>query len=241
VFPDGEAMSSTLYGIGVGPGDPDLLTVKAVKTIAACPVLAYPAPEAGESLARRIAAPHVPPGKREIAIRLPIEIERYPAQDAYDAGAAALARELAAGHDVALLCLGDPLFYGSFMYLHARLAERHRVTIIPGVTSFAASAALSGHAVAARDDSLAVVPATLPDSEIERRIEAHESLVFLKLGRHFARVKALLSRAGLIDGAIYVERAGQTDEKRMDLGEATFDAAPYFSLVLVHRRGQAWR
>jgi precorrin-2/cobalt-factor-2 C20-methyltransferase len=234
-------MSGTLYGIGVGPGDPDLLTVKAVKTIAACPVIAYPAPEAGESLARRIAAPHVPPGKRELPIRLPIEIDRHPAQDAYDAGAGALARELAADRDVALLCLGDPLFYGSFMYLHARLAERHRVSVIPGVTSFAASAALSGHAVAARDDSLAVVPATLPDSEIERRIAPHDSLVFLKLGRHFARVKALLARNGLAAGAIYVERVGQAGEKRLALRDAAFAEAPYFSLVLAHRRGRAWR
>lgn len=234
-------MSGTLYGIGVGPGDPDLLTIKAAKTIAACPVLAYPAPETGESLARRIAAPHVPAGKRELPIRLPIEIDRHPAQDAYDSGAEALARELGAGNDVALLCLGDPLFYGSFMYLHARLAERHRVVVIPGVTSFAASAALVGHAVAARDDSLAVVPATLPDAEIERRIATHDSLVFLKLGRHFARLKALLARARLDGRAIYVERAGQMGEKRVALLEATFENAPYFSLVLVHRRGQAWR
>lgn len=232
-------MSGTLYGIGVGPGDPDLLTVKAVRTIAACPVLAYPAPENGDSLARRIAAPHIPPGKRELPIRLPIEIDRHPAQDAYDAGAAAIARELAAGHDVALLCLGDPLFYGSFMYLHARLVERHRVVVIPGVTSFAASAALAGYAVAARDDSVVVVPSTLPDAEIERRIAAHDSLVFLKLGRHFARLKALLVRAGLVETALYVERAGQAGEKRMALSDADFDSAPYFSLVLVHRRGRA--
>ncbi|MCM0022045.1 MAG: precorrin-2 C(20)-methyltransferase [Tagaea sp.] len=234
-------MSGTLFGIGVGPGDPDLLTVKAVKTIAACAVLAYPAPETGESLARRIAAPHVPAGKIELPIRLPIEIDRHPAQDAYDAGAEAVARELAAGHDVALLCLGDPLFYGSFMYLHARLAERHRVLVVPGVTSFAASAALAGYAVAARDDSLAVVPATLPDAEIVRRIAAHQSLVFLKLGRHFARLKALLAREDLIGQALYVERAGQAGERRLPLRDASFDAAPYFSLVLVHRRGQAWR
>lgn len=234
-------MTGTLYGIGVGPGDPDLLTIKAAKTIASCAVLAYPAPETGESLARRIAAPHVPPGKRELPIRLPIEIDRHPAQDAYDAGAAALARELEAGNDVALLCLGDPLFYGSFMYLNARLADRHRVVVIPGVTSFAASAALAGHAVAAREDSLAVVPATLPDAEIARRMAAHDSLVFLKLGRHFARLKALLDRENLIEHAIYVERAGQPGERRLALRDASFDAAPYFSLVLVHRRGQAWR
>jgi precorrin-2/cobalt-factor-2 C20-methyltransferase len=234
-------MTGTLYGIGVGPGDPDLLTVKAVKLIAACPVLAYPAPETGESLARRIASPHIPPGKIEIPIRLPIEIDRHPAREAYDAGATALAHELDSGCDVALLCLGDPLFYGSFMYLQARLAAAHKVAIVPGITSFAASAALAGYAVSARDDSVVIVPATLPDAEIERRIAAHDSLVFLKLGRHFARLKALLARLGLAESALYVERAGQTGERRLNLARTDFDTAPYFSLILVHRRGESWR
>ncbi|MCA3262306.1 MAG: precorrin-2 C(20)-methyltransferase [Telmatospirillum sp.] len=233
-------MSGTLYGIGVGPGDPELLTLKAVRLIAACPVLAYPAPESGEALARRIAAPHIPSGKIELPIRLPIEIERHPAQDAYDAGAALVAEHLAAGRDVALLCLGDPLFYGSYMYLHARLAERFQTRIVPGVTSFAASAALSHHALAAREDSVTVVPATLPDAEIERRIAAHDSLVFLKLGRHFARLRATLERLGLGDRALYVERAGLDGERTMPLAQATHATAPYFSLILVHRRGKAW-
>ncbi len=234
-------MTGTLFGIGVGPGDPELLTLKAVRLIAACPVVAYPAPESGTSLAREIAAPHVPADRIECPVRLPIDIERHPAREAYDAGAELLAGHLAAGRDVALLCLGDPLFYGSYMYLHARLADRFECRIVPGVTSFAASAALSGHALAARADSVAVVPATLADAEIERRIAAHESLVFLKLGRHFARLKALLARAGLAADAVYVERAGMTGERRMALGDATNAEAPYFSLVLVHRRGTAWR
>ncbi|MBI1245019.1 MAG: precorrin-2 C(20)-methyltransferase [Alphaproteobacteria bacterium] len=234
-------MTGILHGIGVGPGDPELLTLKAVRLIAACPVLAYPAPESGPSLAREIAAPHVPAGRIECPVRLPIEIERHPAREAYDAGAGLLAAHLSAGRDVALLCLGDPLFYGSFMYLHARLADRFDCRIVPGVTSFAASAALSGHALAARADSVAVVPATLDDGEIERRIAAHESLVFLKLGRHFARLKALLERAGLAADALYVERAGMTDERCMALADVAHDQAPYFSLVLVHRRAKAWK
>ncbi|MBL8831217.1 MAG: precorrin-2 C(20)-methyltransferase [Rhodospirillales bacterium] len=234
-------MTGTLHGIGVGPGDPELLTLKAVRLIAACDVIAYPAPEEGTSLARAIAAPHIPPGKIECPVRLPIEIARHPAQDAYDAGAAAIAAHLEAGRDVALLCLGDPLFYGSYMYLHARLAERFDCRIVPGITSFAASAALAGHALAAREDSVAVVPATLADGEIERRVAAHDSLVFLKLGRHFGRLRSLLAGLGLADEATYVERAGMDGERRMALGDATGDTAPYFSLVLVHRRKAAWR
>jgi precorrin-2/cobalt-factor-2 C20-methyltransferase len=235
-----QTMSGTLYGIGVGPGDPELLTLKAVRLIAACPVIAYPAPEQGEALARRIAAAHIPPGKIECPVRLPIEIARHPAQDAYDAGAAQLAAHLAAGRDVALLCLGDPMFYGSYMYLHARLAGRFETRIVPGVTSFAASAALAGHALAAREDSVAVVPATLPDVEIERRIAAHDSLVFLKLGRHFARLRDLLTRAGLAAHAVYIERAGLDGERHCALAQTTHETAPYFSLILLHKRGTAW-
>lgn len=234
-------MTGALYGIGVGPGDPELLTLKAVRLIAACDVIAYPAPEEGASLARTIAAPHIPPGKIECPVRLPIEIARHPAQDAYDAGAAAIAAHLEAGRDVALLCLGDPLFYGSYMYLHARLAERFDCRVVPGITSFAASAALAGHAIAAREDSVTVVPATLADGEIERRIATHDSLVFLKLGRHFGRLRALLARLDLADGAAYIERAGMDGERRMALSDASGDTAPYFSLVLVHRRKAAWR
>jgi precorrin-2/cobalt-factor-2 C20-methyltransferase len=236
-----QAMSGTLYGIGVGPGDPELLTLKAVRLIQHCAVLAYPAPEDGDALARRIAAPHVPPGKIEIPIRLPIEIARHPAQDAYDAGAELLAAQLSQGFDVALLCLGDPLFYGSYMYLHARLAERFETRIVPGVTSFAASAALVRQALSAREDSVAVVPATLGDAEIERRIAAHDSLVFLKLGRHFSRLRTLLVRLGLAQQALYVERAGLAGERHCALLDAANETAPYFSLVLVHRRGNAWR
>ncbi|MBL8806036.1 MAG: precorrin-2 C(20)-methyltransferase [Rhodospirillales bacterium] len=234
-------MTGTLYGIGVGPGDPELLTLKAVRLIAACPVIAYPAPESGASLARTIAAPHVPAGRIECPVRLPIEIERHPAQAAYDAGAALLEGHLAAGRDVALLCLGDPLFYGSYMYLHARLAGRFECRIVPGITSFAASAALTGHALAARSDSVAVVPVTLSDDEIGRRMAAHDSLVFLKPGRHFARLKALLTQHGLACSAVYVERAGMPGERCLTLAEAGQDEAPYFSLVLVHRRGKAWQ
>src|SRR6185369_9057732 len=139
----------TLYGIGVGPGDPELVTLKALRIARACPVVAYPAPEEGESLARRIMAPHLAGGQTEIAIRMPLTAERYPAQAVYDQSSQDIAAHLAAGRDVAVLCLGDPFFYGSFMYLFARLAESHRTVVVPGVTSLAAAAASLGAPLAA--------------------------------------------------------------------------------------------
>ena len=152
-------MSGTLYGLGIGPGDPELITLKALRLLQSVPVIAYPAPETGESLARRIVAPHIPEGRTEIAIRMPLVVERFPAQEVYDAAAAELRAHLRAGRDAAVLCEGDPFFYGSFMYLFGRMAEEFPVEVVPGVSSLTACAAVLGAPLAARNDVLTVVPA----------------------------------------------------------------------------------
>lgn len=223
----------SLYGIGVGPGDPELITLKGLRLLRACSVLAYPAPDDGDSLARRIAAPHLPGNQIEIPIRVPMSIERFPALEVYDRAAAELGTHLTAGRDVAVLCLGDPFFYGSFMYLFARLASRHRVTVIPGVTSVVAAAAAAGMPLAAGNDTLAVLPASLPDAELERRLALCEAAVIVKLGRHFARVRALLVRLGLAGSARYVAHATMADERLGTLDDVTPATVPYFSLLLV--------
>ena len=128
-------MTGTLYGLGIGPGDPELITLKALKRLQAVPVIAYPAPQEGDSLARAIVAPHLDGAQREIAIRMPMVAARFPAQEVYDRAAEAIGGELEAGRDVAVLCEGDPFFYGSFMYLFGRMAERYPVEVIPGVSS----------------------------------------------------------------------------------------------------------
>ena len=231
----------TLYGIGVGPGDPELVTLKALRIARACPVLAYPAPEQGESLARRIMAPHLAGGQTEIAIRMPLSADRYPAQAVYDQSSRDIAAHLAAGRDVAVLCLGDPFFYGSFMYLFARLSESHRTVVVPGVTSLAAAAASLGAPLAARDDVLTVIPALLDDAAITARLKSADAAAIIKLGRHFARIRALLATNGLLGVARYVEYASFEQERVMPLDAVDPARVPYFSLVLVHRRGEAWR
>jgi precorrin-2/cobalt-factor-2 C20-methyltransferase len=232
-------VSGTLYGLGVGPGDPDLLTVKAARLLAACPVVAYPAPEQGESLARRIAAPHMPGGQVEIAIRMELSPARFPAPEVYDAAAAEIAGHLAAGRDVAVLCLGDPLLYGSFMYLLARLAGAHRVAVVPGVASPTAAAAALGLPLAARDDALAILPAQLPDERLATALAACNVAAIIKLGRHFARVRTLLGRLGLADHAHYVEHATMADQRIVPLAAIDPATVPYFSLIIVRRPGSA--
>ncbi len=233
-------MTGTLYGVGVGPGDPDLLTVKAVRLLGRVPVIAYPASLAGESLARSIAAPYLAPTVDEIALHMAFDPERR-ADEAYDGGSAVVAAHLQAGRDVAVLCEGDPFFFGSFIYVFARLHGRFPVEVVPGVSSVMACAALAGQPLAARNDALVVVPAPRPEEDIERLVAGAESAVIMKLGRHLPKVARVLDRLGLIGQAVCVERAGQPGQRIRPLGEALDGPAAYFAMVLVHRRGQAWK
>lgn len=233
-------MNGTLFGIGVGPGDPELLTLKAVRLLSRVSVVAYPAPLEGDSMARTIAAAHLPPTVEEIVLRMSFDPAKR-ADDVYDAGARAIARHLEAGRDVAVLCEGDPLFFGSFLYLFARLHDRFPVEVVPGVSSMMACAALLGHPLTARDDALVVVPAPRPEEEIERLLVGAEAAAIMKLGRHLPKVWRVLQRLGLDEQAVYIERAGLPAQRIRPLAEAVRDPAPpYFAMILVHRRGKAW-
>ena len=230
-----------LLGIGVGPGDPELITLKGLAALRAAPVLAYPAPETGESLARAIVAPHLEGRARiEIAIRMPIVAARFPAQEVYERAARAIGAHLDAGRDVACICEGDPFFYGSFSFLFQRMAGRYPARVIPGVSSLTACAAAAGAPLATRNDVLAVVPATLGAAELRARLSAVDAAAIIKVGRHLDKVRAVLDSLGLAAGARYIEHATMASERSVPLREAGAAPAPYFSMVLVHRRGAAW-
>ncbi|EDP61353.1 Precorrin-2 methylase [alpha proteobacterium BAL199] len=233
-------MSGTLYGLGVGPGDPELITLKALRLLQSVDLVAYPALEHGDSLARAIVAEHLPAGVEEYAIRVPMKVERFPAQEVYDTAAERLGAALDAGQSVAVLCEGDPFFYGSFMYLFGRLAERHRIEVVPGVSSLTACAARLGSPLAARNDTLVVLPAPLDDAALSARLDGVDAAAIIKVGRHFPRVRALIDRLGLTDRARYVERATMQTERILPLDAVEVDGAPYFSTILIHRRGEAW-
>ena len=232
--------AGTLYGLGVGPGDPELITLKALRLLKAAPVIAYPAPEDGDSLARKIAATHLPGGQTEIVIRMPLDAGRFPIDAVYDDAARAVADHLAAGRDVAALCEGDPFFYGSFMYLFGRLAGDHRVEVVPGVSSLLACPAALGAPLAARDDTLIVLPATLVEATLERRLDGIDAAAIIKVGRHLEKVRRVLDRLGLGKSARYIEHATMAEQRIAPLAEAGH-RAPYFSMILVHSRGDAWR
>ena len=230
-------MSGTLYGIGVGPGDPDLITLKALRVLERVPVIAYPAPETGDSLARTIAAPHIPEGRDEIVIRTPMVPGKFPAHDVYDRYAEEISGHLAAGRDVAVLCEGDPFLYGSFMYLFSRLADDHAMQVVPGVSSLGACAAAAGVPLVSRNQVLTVVPGPLDEVELEARIKASPAVAIMKVGRHLDKIRRVLGRLNLMNNAHYVERATMDEQRVMPLAELNGEGAPYFSMVLV-RHGE---
>ncbi|MGJ3261232.1 MAG: precorrin-2 C(20)-methyltransferase [Rhodospirillales bacterium] len=229
-------MNGRLYGIGVGPGDPELVTLKAVRLIAAADVIAYPAPADGtDSMARAIAAPHIPAGKTEIVIETPMVPGQFPANDVYDRYADEIADHLKAGRDVAVLCEGDPFLYGSFMYLFGRLAGDFPCEVVPGVSSLGACAARAGQPLVSRSQVLTIVPAPLDEADLEARIAIADAVAIMKVGRHLEKVRRVLDKLGRLETAVYVERATLSDEKVMPLTEIGADRAPYFSMILARR------
>lgn len=233
-------MAGKLYGLGLGPGDPELLTLKAHRILTACPVIAYPAPDTGPSFARQIAAPYIAETQIEIPIVMPMRVERFPAQDVYTQAAATIGAHLDAGSDVAVLCEGDPFFYGSFMYLFERLADRYPTEVVPGVSSIMASASGLGRPLAARNDVLTVLPGPLSDVDLSARIEASDAVVIIKIGRHFSRIRSLIESLGLTAQAAYAERVSLDHQRLMPLGDVADDVAPYFSMILIYKGGETW-
>ncbi len=232
-------MTGTVHGVGVGPGDPELMTLKAFRLISGAEVVAYPILEASESFARSVAAKVMSPAVREIPITVPMTTRRAPAQAAFDRGSDAIATELEADRDVVVLCEGDPLFYGSFMYLHSRLSGRFRVEVVPGVNSVTACAAALGRPLVARNEALTIIPGTLPEADLEHRIAGAEAVAIMKVGRHLEKIRRVLARLGRAETAGYIERATLANQKVLPLGEAP-GPAPYFSMILVGRKVDPW-
>ena len=232
-------MSGILYGVGLGPGDPDLITVKSSRLISQARVIAYPSLAGGESFARSIAAALISPDAEEIVMDVPMTVERAPAQAAYDIGAKNIAAVLDRGEDVVCLCEGDPFFYGSFMYLYARLVADYQVEVVPGVTSITTCAARAGMPLAARNERLTVLPGPLPAEELRARIEGAESVAIMKVGRHLSKIRAVIADLSLTDKAAYIERASLPDELVCPLAQAP-ETAPYFSMIILTKGADPW-
>jgi len=230
-----------LIGVGVGPGDPGLLTLNAIAALSEADVIAHLAKTGNASNARTIAAKHFRPGVEELSLLYPVTTE-IPKEDAsyretlrafYDGAAAQIAAHLDRGHTVAVIAEGDPLFYGSYMHLHIRLARRYPTEVIAGVTGMSGCWSAIGKPIAQGDDVFTVLPGTLPEFELERRLADADAAVVMKIGRHLAKVRRALDRAGRLERAIYVERGTMTNAAIMPLIDKLDTSAPYFAIVLV--------
>ncbi|MBN3856651.1 MULTISPECIES: precorrin-2 C(20)-methyltransferase [unclassified Paraburkholderia] len=236
-----------LHGIGVGPGDPELLTLKALRLIKAAPVVAYFVAKGKKGNAFGIIEDHLEPEQEQLPLVYPVTTEAlepplsYEAiiADFYDGAADVLARHLDAGRDVAVICEGDPFFYGSYMYLHDRLAARYEAEVVPGVCSMLGGVAVLGVPLVYRNQSLSVLSGVLPEDELRRRLADADAAVIMKLGRNFEKVRRVLTELGLADRALYVERATMSNQRIVPLDDVDPMASPYFSLLVVP--GEKWQ
>jgi precorrin-2 C20-methyltransferase/precorrin-3B C17-methyltransferase len=244
--PEAAPQAGRLTGVGVGPGDPDLLTVRATRIIAAADVIAYHCARHGRSIARAAAAPYLRDGQAEEILQYPVTTEgtEHPGgyaavmQEFYTEATERLAAHLERGRDVVVLCEGDPAFYGSYQHLHTRLSGRFPASIVPGISSVSAAAAAIGVPLVLHDETLTVLPGTLSDDDLRARMAGADAVAVLKLGRTFERVRSALDDAGLLDRARYVERAGTPAQRVLALADVDPATVPYMSLALVPGHGR---
>lgn len=235
-------MVGRFYGVGLGPGDPELITLKAARVIREADVIAYHAGVNKNSYARTIAAELIPAGAIEEELRYPVTTGTtdHPGgyagalADFYEESAARLTAHLQAGRTVALLAEGDPLFYGSFMYMHDRLSPRFPTEVIPGVPAFAAATAATASPLVRQTDVLTVLPGTLPEPELARRLADTDGAIIMKLGRTFPAVRRALASAGRLSHALYIERASHPEQKWMPVADVDETSVPYLSLIVVN-------
>ena len=233
--------SGRLLGVGVGPGDPELMTLKAVRALARADVVAYFAKSGNRANGFAVAANYLRSGAEELPLLYPVTTEipkcdsayRDSIRDFFDGAAASISARLDAGLVVAVVCEGDPLFYGSYMHLHARLAPRYPTEVIAGVSGISGCWSVAGLPIAQGDDVLTVLSGALPEPELARRLEQTDAIVVIKLGRNLPKVRRALARTGRLDRAIYVERGTTPEAVVMRLAEKPDEIAPYFAVVLV--------
>lgn len=236
----------TFHGVGLGPGDPDLVTVKAVSIIEKAGLLTYFAKKGRRGNARAIVDKWVKPGQPELPLHYPMTTETHFGEEVYiealrsfyEESVAAITAVLDRGEDVALVCEGDPMFYGSFMHLYIRLKDDYPTSVTPGVTGMAGCWAAAGLPMTWGDDVLTVLPGTLDEDTLVERLAGTDAAVIMKLGSNFPKVRRALERAGLVDRATYVERGTMAGERVVRLADEPEMSAPYFSLILVPGEGR---
>ncbi|MDB6060145.1 MAG: cobI [Verrucomicrobiaceae bacterium] len=242
-----EQQKGQLFGLGVGPGDPELITVKALRLLQAAPVVAYFVAKGKKSNAFGIIENYLKAEQITVPLVYPVTTEKLEPPlcyesiiaDFYDTAAAQLSAYLNVGRDVAVICEGDPFFYGSYMYLHDRLGARYVTDVVPGVCSMLGGTAVLGAPLVYRNQSLSVLSGVLPHDELKRRLADADASVIMKLGRNFHKVKNVLDELNLSGRALYVERATMQNQRVVPINDVDPMASPYFSLIVIP--GEKWQ
>ncbi len=235
-----------LFGLGVGPGDPELITLKALRLLKAAPVVAYHAAKGKKGNALTIIEDYLSPEQVLVPLIYPVTTEKLPAHmdyeqivsDFYGEITTTIAKYLDQGQDVAVIAEGDPFFYGSFMYIHDRLAETYETTVVPGVCSVLGASAVLGAPLVYRNQTLSILSGVMEADELKRRLADTGAAAIMKLGKNLDKVRDVLTDLGLMDRALYVERATMANQRIVPLSNVSGSDCPYFSIILVP--GQKW-
>ncbi|GAA6212873.1 precorrin-2 C(20)-methyltransferase [Hyphomicrobiales bacterium 4NK60-0047b] len=230
-----------LFGLGVGPGDPELVTMKAVKLLAQSDVVAFPTAKASGGNARKTVEPYITENHELLPLIYPVTAGPVADTSAYlplmnkfyDETAEEIAKILDKGKNVSIICAGDPFVFGSYMYWHARLSTRYDVTVVPGISSILAAPVQLGMPLCHREDPVSILPATLSEEELVERLTQCGSAVIMKLGRTFPKVVRALEKANMIDNAYYVERATMEKERIFPVKDVNPNDVAYFSVIVI--------
>ncbi|MEM9248593.1 MAG: precorrin-2 C(20)-methyltransferase [Pseudomonadota bacterium] len=236
----------TLWGVGLGPGDPDLMSVRADRLVRNARHVAFFRKAGRPGRARSIVEGMLHPDASEIPMEYPVTTEIALTDPAYNACLSSFYTEtsgtlrtlVAGGSDTVVLCEGDPFFYGSFMHLYTRLKDDVPVRVVPAITGMSAAWTATGSPITWGDDVLTILLGTMPEADLARRMADADAIVVMKVGRNLPRVRQALETAGKLDAAWIVECASMAEERAVPLRDAGARVAPYFSIVLVHGQGR---
>ena len=235
-----------IYGVGLGPGDPDLMSVRASRLLRNARHVAFFRKPGRSGQARKIVNGIIPANAVEFPMEYPVTTEIPVIDPRYNQLLAAFYKNCAThlkslskqGEDVIVLCEGDPFFYGSFMHLYSRLRDETTVEIVPAITGMSGAWTATGHPITWGDDVLTVLVGTLPEETLVKQMAQTDALVVMKIGRNFQKVKRALKTSGLYDRAWIVEFAQMPNQTVTKLSEASEQVTPYFSIIIVHGQGR---
>jgi precorrin-2/cobalt-factor-2 C20-methyltransferase len=239
-----DSATGKIICVGLGPGDPELMSVRADRLVRSATHVAYFRKPGRAGQARQIVEGMLAPAAAEYPMEYPVTTEIHFSDpeynrllsEFYEDWARRLA-SLAETETVLVLCEGDPFFYGSFMHLHSRLQGRAEVEVVPGITGMSGCWTATGIPITWGDDVLTVLMATLPEDALEARARDADALVVMKIGRNLPKLRRALAKAGRLGAAWLIER-GTMEGQRVQLLTEAQEVAPYFSIVVVHGQGR---